>query len=123
MTTSFENLNAGDLEASVLEFETLLERDPNYSAAYFHGGQTLEKLGRLPPSFDRTSGQGSLTAGNSSPLTDGAVWRCRTRVGIAWRYRSRRPLIRSRDHSSFRIVPRPRFLVNSELPLLPNRSR
>ena len=25
------------------------------------------------PSFDRTSGQGSLTAGNSSPLTDGAA--------------------------------------------------
>jgi acetyl-CoA C-acetyltransferase len=37
---------------------------------------TLEKLARLQPSFDRTSGQGSLTAGNSSPLTDGAaaVW-------------------------------------------------
>lgn len=37
---------------------------------------TLEKLARLPPSFDRTSGQGSLTAGNSSPLTDGAaaIW-------------------------------------------------
>jgi acetyl-CoA C-acetyltransferase len=27
----------------------------------------------LAPSFDRTSGQGSLTAGNSSPLTDGAA--------------------------------------------------
>lgn len=37
---------------------------------------TLEKLARLQPSFDRTSGKGSLTAGNSSPLTDGAaaVW-------------------------------------------------
>src|SRR5260370_2510957 len=36
----------------------------------------LEKLDRLPPSFDRTSGNGSLAAGNSSPLTDGAaaVW-------------------------------------------------
>jgi acetyl-CoA C-acetyltransferase len=32
-----------------------------------------EKLARLPPVFDRTSGQGSLTAGNSSPLTDGAA--------------------------------------------------
>ena len=28
-----------------------------------------------------------------------------------------------RNQSSFRIVPRPRFLVNSELLLLPNRSR
>jgi acetyl-CoA C-acetyltransferase len=34
---------------------------------------TLEKLGRLTPSFDSTSGQGTLTAGNSSPLTDGAA--------------------------------------------------
>ncbi len=34
---------------------------------------SLERLARLPPSFDRTSGQGSLTAGNSSPLTDGAA--------------------------------------------------
>ncbi|HUD27105.1 MAG TPA: acetyl-CoA C-acyltransferase [Burkholderiaceae bacterium] len=37
---------------------------------------SLEKLAKLPPSFDRTSGRGTLTAGNSSPLTDGAasVW-------------------------------------------------
>jgi acetyl-CoA acetyltransferase len=32
---------------------------------------SLEKLARLPPIFDRTSGQGTPTAGNSSPLTDG----------------------------------------------------
>ncbi|MBV8082874.1 MAG: acetyl-CoA C-acyltransferase [Candidatus Eremiobacteraeota bacterium] len=37
---------------------------------------SLEKLARLAPAFDRTSGLGSITAGNSSPLTDGAasVW-------------------------------------------------
>ena len=34
---------------------------------------TLERLSRLAPVFDRTSGQGSLTAGNSSLLTDGAA--------------------------------------------------
>ena len=34
---------------------------------------SLEKLARLAPTFDRTSGKGSLTAGNSSPLTDGAA--------------------------------------------------
>ncbi|WP_372782741.1 acetyl-CoA C-acyltransferase [Phenylobacterium sp.] len=36
---------------------------------------SLEKLSHLKPSFDR-SGEGTLTAGNSSPLTDGAaaVW-------------------------------------------------
>jgi len=32
-----------------------------------------EKLAKLKPSFDRTSGKGTLTAGNSSPLTDGAA--------------------------------------------------
>jgi acetyl-CoA C-acetyltransferase len=37
---------------------------------------SLEKLEKLAPAFDRTSGQGTLTAGNSSLLTDGAagVW-------------------------------------------------
>jgi acetyl-CoA C-acetyltransferase len=34
---------------------------------------SLDKLGKLSPAFDRTSGQGTLTAGNSSPLTDGAA--------------------------------------------------
>ncbi len=34
---------------------------------------SLEKLAKLPPAFDRTSGKGTLTAGNSSPLTDGAA--------------------------------------------------
>ncbi|MGH8445530.1 MAG: acetyl-CoA C-acyltransferase [Solimonas sp.] len=37
---------------------------------------SLEKLAKLPPAFDRKSGQGTLSAGNSSPLTDGAaaIW-------------------------------------------------
>jgi acetyl-CoA C-acetyltransferase len=37
---------------------------------------SLEKLAPLKPAFDRTSGRGTLTAGNSSPLTDGAaaIW-------------------------------------------------
>jgi len=37
---------------------------------------SLERLGKLGPTFDRTSGKGTLTAGNSSPLTDGAaaIW-------------------------------------------------
>jgi acetyl-CoA C-acetyltransferase len=37
---------------------------------------SLAALGKLKPVFDRTSGKGTLTAGNSSPLTDGAaaVW-------------------------------------------------
>ena len=37
---------------------------------------SAEKLASLKPAFDRTSGQGTITAGNASPLTDGAaaVW-------------------------------------------------
>lgn len=34
---------------------------------------TLEKLAKLGPAFDRKSGRGTLTAGNSTPLTDGAA--------------------------------------------------
>ena len=44
-----------------------LERDNNVRA-----DTSLAKLGKLKPSFDTTSGQGTLTAGNSTPLTDGA---------------------------------------------------
>jgi len=33
---------------------------------------TVEKLAMLKPAFDRSSGKGTLTAGNSTPLTDGA---------------------------------------------------
>ena len=37
---------------------------------------SMEKLAVLKPVFDRASGRGTLTAGNSSPLTDGAaaIW-------------------------------------------------
>jgi acetyl-CoA C-acetyltransferase len=37
---------------------------------------SMERLAKLKPVFDRSSGRGSLTAGNSSPLTDGAaaIW-------------------------------------------------
>jgi len=34
---------------------------------------TLEKLAALKPAFDRTSGHGTLTAGNSTGLSDGAA--------------------------------------------------
>jgi acetyl-CoA C-acetyltransferase len=54
---------------------------------------TVEKLGALKPAFDRRSGLGTLTAGNSTPLTDGAsavllaseVWaRARNLPILAW---------------------------------------
>ena len=34
---------------------------------------SMEKLARLSPAFDKTSGMGTLTAANSTPLTDGAA--------------------------------------------------
>ena len=43
------------------------ERDNNLRA-----DTSLEKLATLGPAFDKKSGRGTLTAGNSTPLTDGA---------------------------------------------------
>jgi acetyl-CoA C-acetyltransferase len=45
---------------------------------------SLDKLAKLPPAFDRQSGKGTLSAGNSSPLTDGAaaIW-VGSREGLA----------------------------------------
>jgi tetratricopeptide (TPR) repeat protein len=44
---AMEYVKAGELETAVAEFKAIAAADPGYSAAYFHGGQTLEKLGRL----------------------------------------------------------------------------
>ncbi|HKD05298.1 MAG TPA: tetratricopeptide repeat protein [Bryobacteraceae bacterium] len=44
---AMEYLKGGDLEGAAQEFDQLLARNPTYAAAYFHGGQTLEKLGKL----------------------------------------------------------------------------
>jgi tetratricopeptide (TPR) repeat protein len=43
---AMEYANSGDLEHAMEEYRALLTVNPNYSAAYYHGGQTLEKLGR-----------------------------------------------------------------------------
>jgi len=42
-----EYANAGNLEQAVTEFQELLAANPDYGAGYYHGGRTLEKLGRL----------------------------------------------------------------------------
>jgi len=44
---AMEYLKAGTLEEAAGEFRALLEINENYVAAYFHGGQTLEKMGRV----------------------------------------------------------------------------
>jgi Tfp pilus assembly protein PilF len=42
-----EYANSGDLAQAAAEFQRLLDQDGDYAAAYFHGGQTLEKLGKI----------------------------------------------------------------------------
>jgi tetratricopeptide (TPR) repeat protein len=44
---AMEYINTGEWARAISEFEAVLMADPTYAAAYFHGGQTLEKLGRL----------------------------------------------------------------------------
>src|SRR5207302_11326593 len=66
----------GKLDAEILAVKTsVYDADDNLQAitvgrdVYPRADTTLEKLGSLKPAFDPT---GSITAGNSSPLTDGA---------------------------------------------------
>ena len=42
-----EYVNHGEWARAIPEFEAVLATDPAYAAAYYHGGQTLEKLGEL----------------------------------------------------------------------------
>jgi tetratricopeptide (TPR) repeat protein len=44
---AMECVKSGKLQDAVDEFNKLLEVNANYAAAYFHGGQALEKLGKL----------------------------------------------------------------------------
>ena len=43
---AMEYRNRGGLERAIEEFRALTAADPDYSAAYFHAGQTLERLGQ-----------------------------------------------------------------------------
>lgn len=38
---------AGDLEPAIEAFRALIEINPNYCAAYYHAGQTFERMGRI----------------------------------------------------------------------------
>lgn len=44
---AMELANNGRLEQALEQFRALIERDPNYSAAYYHGGQVSERLNRV----------------------------------------------------------------------------
>jgi len=43
---AMEYRNTGELATAVDEFRSLIASHPDYSAAYYHGGQTLERLGK-----------------------------------------------------------------------------
>ena len=49
---AMEHVRSGDLDGAVQEFEAVLTTDPKYSAAYYHGGQALEKLGKFDQARD-----------------------------------------------------------------------
>jgi len=44
---AMEWARTGNLEQAVDEYRGLLAINPNYAAAYYHGGQTLAQLGRV----------------------------------------------------------------------------
>lgn len=44
---AMEYANSGNLEEAVREYRSLLDKDAGYAAGYYHGGQALEKLGRV----------------------------------------------------------------------------
>lgn len=44
---AMEWVRAGNLEQAVEEYRGLLAINPNYAAAYYHGGQALATLGRV----------------------------------------------------------------------------
>jgi tetratricopeptide (TPR) repeat protein len=44
---AMEYANAGLLSDAIAEYRRLMEVNPDYTAAYFHCGQALERLGNL----------------------------------------------------------------------------
>ncbi len=49
---AMEYAKDGQFQNAVTEYKELLVMDPNYCAAYYHGGQALEKLGDLEEARD-----------------------------------------------------------------------
>ena len=44
---AMEYSKSGNLEEAVRQYRAVLEHNESYAAAYFHGGQALEQLGRV----------------------------------------------------------------------------
>lgn len=69
---AMELVNAGDLESAVREFSVIADADPDYVAAYFHCGQTLEKLDRTGEarSFYQRGIEASTRAGDQKTRSE-----------------------------------------------------
>ena len=49
---AMEYVNTQEWARAIPEFEAVLKTDPSYGAAYYHGGQTLEKMGDFDQARD-----------------------------------------------------------------------
>jgi tetratricopeptide (TPR) repeat protein len=49
---AMECARAGEFAEAVAQYQAILGSDPNYAAAYFQGGQALERLGRFAEAKD-----------------------------------------------------------------------
>lgn len=47
-----EWIKRGDDEQALREFRRILAEDPEYQAAYYHGGKALERLGKRDEALD-----------------------------------------------------------------------
>ncbi len=47
-----EYAKRGEHENAIEQFNKIIEINPDYQAAYYHAGKTLEKLGRAPDAAD-----------------------------------------------------------------------
>ena len=49
---AMEYVKGGEFAKAITEFESVIAIDPAYSAAYYHGGQALEKMGEVDRARD-----------------------------------------------------------------------
>ena len=69
---AMELAGRGEIDASLAEFNTLLENDPDYTAGYFMSAQTLAKAGRNDEAIARLNAGISCAAraGNRHALSE-----------------------------------------------------
>lgn len=63
---AMEYSKAGQIEQALTEFKTLIEKNPDYTPAYFMAAQTLATAGRTPEAVARlkTGIESALRSGN-----------------------------------------------------------